>query len=186
MLLNGSPLREYGPEVPLRNYNMGYTTEFSGQFNLDKPLTKAHREYLHKFNRTRRMHRNAICESMADPAREAVKLPIGKQGEFFVGGLGYAGQDRDDSIVEYNSPPATQPGLWCQWIPNEDGTAIVWDGGEKFYEYIPGIEYLIENFLRPWGYVLNGTVNWEGEGSDDTGKIRIKNNEVTAQMDSGW
>lgn len=71
-----------------------------------------------------------------------------------------------------------QPGLWCQWTPNEDGTAIVWDEGEKFYEYIPWIQYLLDHFLKPWGYVLNGTVNWEGEESGDIGVIRITNNVV--------
>ena len=44
-----------------------------------------------------------------------------------------------------------QPGLWCQWVPNASGTAIVWDEGEKFYYYIEWIKYLIEHFLRAVG-----------------------------------
>jgi hypothetical protein len=163
---------------------MGYTTDFSGKFNLDKPLTKAHGQYLLAFSNTRRMSRSvSICENMADPKREAVGLPLGKECEYFVGGLGYAGQDKDDSILNHNSSPETQPGLWCQWIPNANGTAIVWDGCEKFYEYTAWIKYLIENFLGPWGYVLDGVVNWQGEGIGDTGKINIKNNKVTVQTD---
>jgi len=71
-----------------------------------------------------------------------------------------------------------QPGLWCQWVPNEAGTAIVWDEGEKFYEYTAWIEYLIAHFLGPWGYRLDGEVYWQGEENDDRGLIAIVDNEV--------
>lgn len=72
-----------------------------------------------------------------------------------------------------------QPGLWCQWIPNGDGTAIVWDEGEKFYEYVEWIEYLIHHFLAPWGYELDGSVTWQGEETDDKGIIVITSNVVS-------
>jgi hypothetical protein len=68
--------------------------------------------------------------------------------------------------------------LWCQWIPNEEGDAIVWDGGEKFYNYVEWIQYLIDKILSPRGYILNGEVFWEGEDSGDEGKIVIKDNIV--------
>ncbi len=71
-----------------------------------------------------------------------------------------------------------QPGLWCQWVPNDDGTVIEHDGREKFYEYTAWIEYLIHHFLGPWGYKLNGDVYWDGEESDDKGLIEIKDNVV--------
>ena len=51
-----------------------------------------------------------------------------------------------------------QPGLWCGWRPNEDGTVIEHDGGEKFYDYTEWIQYLVHHFLEPWGYKLNGDV----------------------------
>lgn len=72
-----------------------------------------------------------------------------------------------------------QPGLWCQWEPSEDGTAIRWDEGEKFYHYIEWIKYLIAHFIEPWGYSLNGEVNWAGEDSEDRGVIKIQDNVVT-------
>ena len=34
---------------------MGYTTTFDGEFKLDKPLIPAHKAYLMKFAKTRRM-----------------------------------------------------------------------------------------------------------------------------------
>ena len=95
-----------------------------------------------------------------------------------VGDGGFAGQDHDDSIIDYNDPPQGQPGLWCQWIPSDDGTEILWNGGEKFYHYTEWLEYIIDNFLAPNGYVLNGEVYWYGEESDDIGKIIVSDNQV--------
>lgn len=161
---------------------MGYTTEFEGSFDLDKPLKPAHAEYLRTFSETRRMQRNpVVAAKMPDPIREAVSLPIGEDGGFFVGGKGHMGQNDDSSIINYNHVPAGQPGLWCKWAPNEDGTAIVWNGAEKFYNYIEWIVYLIEKFLQPWGYCVDGTVRWQGEEPDDLGCIEVKANVVTVK-----
>lgn len=161
---------------------MGYTTEFYGQFDLDKPLTQAHLYYLNAFADTRRMKRNSNkLAKVPDPAREAVGLPVGIEGEYFVAGKGYAGQDRDDSILDYNCPAKTQPGLWNKWVPTEDGTGIEWSGAEKFYDYVEWLEYMVENFLKPWGYTLNGSVKWRGEDFDDMGVITVKDNLVTTK-----
>jgi hypothetical protein len=104
-----------------------------------------------------------------------VGLPIGNDAEFFVNGGGY----KDEATIDYNCPPNDQPNLWCQWIPSEDGSAIEWDGGEKFYDYIDWIEYIITHFLTPWGITANGSVEWQGEDSGDFGKINIKNSLVS-------
>jgi len=72
------------------------------------------------------------------------------------------------------------PGVWCQWKPNEDGTAIVWDQNEKFYEYIAWMKYLIEHYLKPWGYIGNGSIEWNGEEADDYGVIDVVYNVVTS------
>jgi hypothetical protein len=161
---------------------MGYTTDFSGSFSLDKPLTDAHAAYLRKFAETRRMSRNAeIASKFPDPIREAVGLPIGNQGCYFVGGLGFCGQDLDASVVNSNSEPSGQPSLWCQWVPTDDNDGIEWDGGEKFYNYTEWLKYIIEHFLKPWGYVLEGDVEWFGEERDDRGMIMVENNNVTTK-----
>lgn len=171
---------------------MGYTTDFDGKFNLDKPLSPEHRAYLAAFAETRRMKRDATQTALRpDPLRVAVSLPVGDEGGYFVGASGHGitgdepfsfrGQAQTSDITDYNEPPSDQPGLWCQWVPTEDGTAIEWDGGEKFYDYVEWIQYLITHFLAPWGYVLNGTVNWEGESRGDLGRIVITNNTVTTK-----
>jgi uncharacterized protein (TIGR02996 family) len=142
-------------------------------------LQAEHAEYLKQFAYTRRMKRNAKqARLLPDPVREVVGLPLGTEGAYFVGGLGFRGQEDDASVIDHNKPPRGQPGLWCQWIPNEDGTAIVWDGVEKFYDYVRWLEYLIEHFLTPWGYLLNGRVDWQGEDRGDVGTILVRDNRV--------
>ncbi len=87
------------------------------------------------------------------------------------------------------------PGYWCQWVPTTDGTAIKWDDGEKFYDSVEWMEYIIENFLMPDGYaqgepalegftfnhVVNGIINAEGEESGDIWRLVVRNNKVTRQ-----
>lgn len=171
---------------------MGYTTEFQGYFELDRPLKKKHAKYLYKFSDTRRMKRD-VNLLPDDPLRKKVGLPAGKQGEYFVAGKGMCGQDRDPSITNYNYPPSPQPGLWCQWTVGDEcgesltwkqacekGSAVTicWDQGEKFYEYVAWLEYIINNFIGPWGYILNGEVQWREEDWDDNGTIQVVNNKV--------
>ena len=69
-----------------------------------------------------------------------------------------------------------QPGLWCQWIPSDDGRAIVWDRGEKFTDPYGWIEYLLRHFLGPWGYIANGRVDWQGPDAGDVGSIFVTDN----------
>ena len=162
---------------------MGYTTDFTGRFNLDKPLTEAHAAYIKAFGDTRRMTRDAkITAARPDPLREAVGLPVGDEGGFYVGEGGFAGQGdfgfgtdekAEAGITEYNSAPTGQPGLWCQWAPSEDRNHIEWDGSEKFYHYVEWLNYLIENFLKPWGYKISGEVLYQGEEQSDNGRLVI-------------
>jgi len=150
------------------------------------------------FANTRRMTRDPVKIQVMKAAgkgntrcfqlMDALNLPIGHNGEFYCG-TGMAGQDggfgnkgADDSIVEYNMAPGErsggQPGLWCQWNPSEDGTEIAWDGSEKFYHYTEWLEYLIDVFLKPWGYKVNGMVEWVGEDNSDIGVIEVVDNVV--------
>jgi hypothetical protein len=161
---------------------MGYTTNFEGQFDLDKPLTAAQVAYLKGFNQTRRMKRSAEkAQALSDPVREAAGLPVGEYGEYFVGGMGFMGQDKDASVLDNNDPPPSQPGLWCQWVATDDGGCIEWDGNEKFGAYIEWLQYIIDHFLDHWGIKLSGEVTWQGESGDDRGRIVVKNNKIKTQ-----
>jgi hypothetical protein len=142
-------------------------------------LRPEHAAYLRAFSDTRQMKRNGTrARQLPDPVRKAAGLPLGREAAYFVGGRGFAGQDPDDSIIDQNEPPRGQPGLWCHWAPTEDGTAIAWNGAEKFYSYVEWLEYLILHFLTRWGYVLNGRVDWQGEEDSDQGTILVRENVV--------
>ena len=161
---------------------MGYSTDFYGSVTFNKPITEELKNYINKFGETRRMKRDVekIKKTFPDWEKNCFNGNLGVDGEYFVGGNGFMGQDRDDSIVEYNCPPKTQPGLWCQWMIDDDGN-LVWDGGEKFYEYGEWLTYLIENFLAPSGYVCNGEIEFQGEDMNDFGTIHVKDNVVTVE-----
>ena len=150
---------------------MGYDTTFQGQFDVTPALRPEHVDYLRAFSETRRMTWDERAKTLPDPIREMVGLPFGVDGAYFV--------SQDESLVLVNyCPPFEQPSLWCQWVPTDDGTAIEWDGVEKFYDYVAWLEYLIEHFFAPWGYVLNGVVDYQGEEISDHGSIVVENNVV--------
>lgn len=79
-----------------------------------------------------------------------------------------------ESVIDSNEPPRTQPGLWCQWMIEKEGEifSLKWNGCEKFYYYVKWLEYLITNFIKPWNYILNGSINIICE-SDYDNKMHI-------------
>lgn len=152
---------------------MGYTTDFEGSVQIEPPLNQEEIDFLVKFNETRRMSR--------------------EKGPYFVDGDGAFGQDHEGDIIDYNSPPAGQPGLWCQWRPTDDGTALKWDRGEKFYHATDWMEYLIWHFLKPGAFAasalpflqanhtLNGVILAQGEDINDRWKLIVGDNNVSIQ-----
>jgi hypothetical protein len=163
---------------------MGYTTEFDGWVTVSPPLNAHEIAYLRRFATSRRMDRT--------------------RGPYFVDGSGPFGQGRDDDIEDFNQPPAGQPGLWCQWEPTDDGTAIGWNGEEKFYKSAEWMTYLIDTFLKPgavlaselaspvpgrhyseefghftFDHELNGVIYARGEIDDDQWQLVVTGNTVT-------
>ena len=152
---------------------MGYTTEFYGQIEITPPLNEQEIKFLTKFSETRRMNRT--------------------KGPYYVDGNGFAGQDHESDIVDYNEPPQGQPGLWCQWVPTEDGQYIEWDGAEKFYDSEEWMTYLIEHFIgdKPkakkelpflQGHTCNGRILAQGEDMLDRWELFVTNNKVTVKQ----
>ena len=154
---------------------MGYDTDFFGEVAVAPPLNQAERAYLDKFAQTCRMDR--------------------ERGPYFVDGTGSFGQGPDPDIRDSTRPPDGQPGFWCQWIPNEDGSALEWDRGEKFYEADQWMAYLIAHFLKPgaeasktdepqfaeftFDHVLDGEIEAQGEEPVDMWLLRVRSNQVT-------
>lgn len=177
---------------------MGYSTDFSGSLKLSRQATEQERDYINLISDTRRMKRD-VNKLMVlykgkygnpfatDNTPESI---YGEFGEYFAMGDNDSGQGRDSSILDYNcapgeshygSPKTTkigQPGLWCQWVIEEDGYDLEWNGAEKFYNYIEWLKYLIDRFFEPWGIKLNGEIEWQGEDMSDRGKIGVIENVV--------
>ena len=153
---------------------MGYTTTFDGSIKFNKPVTEELKDYINRFSSTRRMKRDndkikALYPNWKDLCFNG---ELGLYGEY----LAVEDKFNDESIVDYNSS-CPQPGLWCQWIIN-DNDELVWDEGEKFYNYVDWLNYLISHFFRPSGYILNGAVDYQGEDPSDFGRIVVVDNEV--------
>jgi hypothetical protein len=108
---------------------VGYSTYFWGQVPVQPPLNRHEREYLTRFAATRRM--------------------ASTLGPYYVGRSGVSGQDHTADVINDHQPPYGQPNLWCQWAPNPSGTALTRIGGDKFYDPLLWMQYLIDHFLRP-------------------------------------
>lgn len=143
---------------------MGYSTDFYGSLDITPAPSSELKTFVSALNKTRRVKR-------------AVDPMYGIEGEFYVHGKGFMGQDSDDTVVNPNQPPSTQPGLWMNW--NIDSGELEWDGGEKFYNYIEWLSYLINNVFAPLGYKLNGQISWRGEDNSDIGVIKADDNKLT-------
>lgn len=147
---------------------MGYSTDFEGKLKFNRKLTEKEANFINKLAETRRMARNV------DPK-------YGVEGEFYVEGDDW----NDPTVIDGNAPPRTQPGLWCQWVVTDDRQFLEWDGGEKFYNYVEWLEYIINNvfpYILEDGdepLMLSGVVEWQGEESNDIGRIVVNNNVVS-------
>lgn len=162
---------------------MGYDTEFSGALKFNKVVTPELKEYINRFSETRRMPRdNEKIKEIYPNWRELCFFgELGNKGEYFAPESSLFGQEHDDSIIDYNGfSKSVHPSLWCQWIIT-DWNELEWDGNEKFYNYEEWLEYLIDNFFAPLGYVLNGDIGWQGEDYDDFGIIHVVDNVIEMQ-----
>lgn len=151
---------------------MGYTTEFSGAITVEPALSAEEVNFLNKFAETRRVNST--------------------KGPYYVDRGGFMGQDRSDDVLDYNRPPEGQPGLWCKWVPTEDGEGIEWNGAEKFYDSPEWMVYLIEHFIGRFpkaqgelpfltGHTLNGTISAQGEEAGDMWLLNVKDNVVSVE-----
>ena len=167
---------------------MGYTTEFKGiGFWTEPPLRPEHRDFINAFAERRHMMLDA-SEIEAGPTRRAVGLDAGVGGTNVLEddtfrGKPVHGEDgwskRSSYVLDNNKPPPGVPGLWCQWVVDDNGH-INWDGNEKFYNYLEWLSFLMERYLKPWGYTVEGTLDWQGEDDDDFGRIIVTKNEITS------
>lgn len=70
------------------------------------------------------------------------------------------------------------PKAYCDWEISEDGKFLEHNGDERSLVYIRWLEFIIENFFVPSGYMLQGEILWDGEERGDIGTITVANNKV--------
>ena len=158
---------------------MGANYSSSGLFTVSPPLSEEHAAYLHRFNQTRRMKRcSKLLAATPDPFRQAVGLPVGKQGGYFVGASSDDSSYSEPSVIDSNKPPIGQPGLWCPWAPTKDRGGIQHKGaGDSQAKWL---RYIIDHFLKPLGYTVDGIVFLEGEY--EKGRVKAYKNIVQSRM----
>lgn len=181
---------------------MGYYTDFDGCFSIKPYLQPRHAAYLEAFLQKRHCrYDEKMLQSIPDPLREAVELPVGPDGLFSLVVEEADTHWLEDGIalepkmvglrpglrLDVNAPASGVPHLYCQWqiapYPNTDPTKERWElsgpaESSKFYGYNRWLVFLLKHFFMPWGYVLNGEVRWAGENVDDRGRIDITRNAV--------
>src|SRR5258708_1195066 len=114
---------------------------FDGAFAINPTLRPEHKKYLKRFAEIRHMLWDIEkLETIADPIRNAAGLPLGPDGIYFTGITNVEwdhgrGCHSHPALIDSNERPSLIPNHWCQWISNEEGTALQWDGEEKFYTY---------------------------------------------------
>jgi len=95
--------------------------------------------------------------------------------------LGNCDSKHDGFYTEFTDTPDTIPDSYLQWEPSEDGTSYVWNGGEKFYDYIHWLRWVIKHYMIPRDLVLNGEIRWQGEEMEDVGVIMATDNKITTR-----
>jgi hypothetical protein len=66
------------------------------------------------------------------------------------------------------------------WVLGTDGMSFAVET-DKPGDWKPWLQYTLDRFLTPWGYVLSGTVKWDGEEEGDEGVITIEGGRVKAR-----
>lgn len=132
---------------------MGYSTRFSGYFNLDPQPTAEQVAEVNKFNSER--HDPGVTRDEYNVHGEVVP-GLGISSVWCQWKIVAPGEDVDGSEGILNL--------------ENDQFVLAWDQNEKFYEYIPWLRFLVSRFFGPWGISLVGNVEWEDD-YEDCGKI---------------
>lgn len=88
--------------------------------------------------------------------------------------------DNPNSISHPEIPTHNQPSEVCDWVI--DGDKLISDDSDRFYEFEEWLHYLIKNFFKPNGYVLNGEASWDAEDVG-YGMIVVKKNKISIQAE---
>lgn len=91
------------------------------------------------------------------------------------------------TLLGYSEDPdsinVVHPDSYLQWVPSESLDAIVFDGGEKFYNYSDWMLFTL-HFLSEAEIRANGVIQWQGEDTGDVGLLTVIDNGLTVTKGS--
>lgn len=181
---------------------MGYYTDFDGHFTITPPLQDRHEAYLQVWlPMEHRAYYEDKLKDIPDPLREAVGLPIGPEGVYATCVESPDEHWTKDGIVleprtigereelRHLTPDTAAwcPTRYCYWTVESDDTGrceLQAPQSGKVYSYQEWLLFLLKKFFVPWGYTLNGQVNWNGEDRTDMGVMRIEDNVLSVDVAS--
>lgn len=163
---------------------MRYPIQFDSHLTLDRPLLPQHLAYLKQFVQRRRIVLSVeYIQAIPDPLRDAVGLPLGEEGAYFVGLDFDKERPRNPIALNVNRPPHGQPSLYCAWRFDLAGMSLNYSDSYNLYLCYVWLQYLLEHFLLPWGYRLHGEIYWQGAETADHGKITAYGNTLDIRLD---
>jgi hypothetical protein len=145
---------------------MGYDTKFTGRFALSGPLSTEECTILEA------VHEHRHQADLELPYAVLEERPVKIEREIF----------KPCYIGEWFNDNEKYPSSYCQWTVSPNKRALVWDKGEKFYNYVSWLEYLISHLFAVWGVQLSGTVNWKGANRGDRGSITVEGDRINVKM----
>ena len=157
---------------------MGCSTIQISKFQIKGDVTPELISYMNAFSESRRMRRSNKKIKKLYPNWKAYCLngELGTDGEYFACPVE---RKKDKSIIDYNTPPAEQPSLWCDWkIVEEDGCYYIkWNGYEKFHSPAPWLKYILDNFIVPNNLSVSG-VGISIGGQEDAFYMIVDDNDL--------
>ncbi len=167
---------------------MGVSTIYKGTIKIKEIVPENVYNYINSFSKIRHMKRDneEIRKNFPDYYKNIFGFTLGSDGEFWVD---EKAARKNIAILDYNKPPETQPGLYCQWILRgakcEDGyedVVIKWNNYEKFYEGNKWLKYIIDNFLSKRNLHCEGVLS-SIDDLDGVEYIFVINNKIKSVYD---
>jgi hypothetical protein len=158
------------------------------RFILKKPLKPAQIKYLNAFSLSKRKKRMPAETRAPDPIRQAVGLPPGPDGAYYIGNSS-SSSSRSSSLLPEEADmvgdegsgvplPAGQPSDTCCWTASEDGRWIeMRDGIWLDPAWRVWLQYVIDHFLRRWHNTIRGIVALDSDKTMIT-ELVVENDKV--------
>lgn len=185
---------------------------YEGYFKINPKLNDYDKYYLLNFNKTIHLKRNVSYLRDTYKGRNGYNGIYGIYGEFFVNFVvDINGKDLDnetfsdfikhnDSIIDHEKSPPTQPNKYCPWVPNSNGDKLFFKPLDKIIitnknenkEYIESFQWMnwivnniIKNKYKVNGYfeIINKKENYHKTLKINNNKFTLESNYLTSVKD---